>query len=453
MVKYLLMCVFLSTSFFGMVWAESGFPMPSAIDANVKLWANVYGRWGQYEAAIFDRDDLGIVYTVVVLPKNGDRVGGLRADQITSSASERVKTILKKFHHDPPKSDSGLAGLERDVFHSLEHVNAPEKYVRWESVGVIHGLKERFAEGYKLSGAHAAQIEERLAANDLPKELLGIVFVESMFFNRACSKAGACGLWQLLRGTARENIYVNKLVDERFDPVLATGAAINYLKGAYKKFNSWPLAITSYNYGRAGIQRALNTSNVSNFSELYTNYQGSRFKFAAKNYYAEFLAALQVYENAEQLFPEVSREKPWDYEVFTLPHAVFFDKIEGIPELKSNLALYNPALTADTKKGKEVLPEGFRLRIPSGFEGVLTRHLRAIPLADKRKAEQIVRARHRATGRQSLFQIAREHDISHSYLQGLGYHAKPARGTVVVLRSAGSKFSEIPAQVLATVEK
>lgn len=423
---------------------EPNFPTPQAIEGNVRLWANVYGVWGKYEVAIFDREDPGIVYSVVALPQGEGMATSLRNEKLARAAVASVKEALKKFDDEAPRSERDLAGIERAVYQALVHLKGTNKYKRWDNVGMIPGLKERFAEGYKLSGAHSAHIEQRLAANNLPKELLGIIFVESLFFNRACSRAGACGLWQLLRGTAKENIFVNQLVDERFDPVLATEAAIDYLKGAYEKFSSWPLAITSYNYGRAGVQRAINSGDISNYSDLYTNYQGKRFGFAAKNYYAEFLAALQIYQNAHQLFPLVNKADPWDYEIFTLPHATFFNSLEEIKEMSGNLAQYNPALTASTRSGKEVLPNGFKLRIPAGSKAAVAHHLQKTPLGIRRKAEEIVRARHRANGRQSLFQIARQHDISHEYLQQLGYQSRPKKGTVVVLKSAGSNFSILP---------
>jgi len=456
MLKRFALVYLIKLSLCSLAFADISFPVPESIRGNVNFWTKVYGQWSKEEAAVFDREDLNTVYTVVSLPKSAAASFGVSQIAAVKAAMQEVKTILMKFDKEPPISDKNLVGLEKSVFHALELNNSPNKYARWENIGVMQGLKERFAEGYRLSGMHSAQMERQLMENNLPKELLGVVFVESLFYNHARSKAGAGGLWQLLRGTAKENIFVNGLVDERFDPVLATRAAIVYLKGAYQRFGSWPLAITSYNYGRAGIQRAINSGTVTNFDDLYTTFQGKRFGFAAKNYYAEFLAALEVYQNANSYFPEINKANPWSYDIYTLPHPVFFSSLQKVPGLKDYLMAFNPALTPEARKGKEVLPEGFKLRIPSGTQHLLTKRLKSLSQAERRRAEQKVRARHHANGRQNIFQIAKQHDISREFLaQRMGYalQKRPSRGTVIVLRSAGGEFSKLPTYPLVKENK
>lgn len=446
--KYILKTFIFYCTFVTFAHSEADFPMPQEIAANVKLWTNVYSRWGSQQAAIFDRNDMSIIYAIISLPKYNERSFGLNQEQIIKAAVQEIKDILHDFAALPPESEKGLWGYELDVFNALKNNHSPNKYERWDTVGYMQGMRERFEEAYRLSGAHSKHIEKRLTDNDLPKELLGLVFVESMFLNHARSKAGACGLWQLLRGTAKENIHVNKLVDERFDPILATEAAIDYLKSAYKKFRSWPLTITSYNYGRAGMQRALDAASTSSYAELVKNCQAPRFGFAARNYYPEFLAALQVYQNGERLFSGMSKEKAWNYDVYTLPFPIYFRSLASLSPLKDSLIRYNPALTREAKNGLEVLPEGFKLRIPLGTHTLITNHLKKVHPAEKKRAATHIRAKHRATGKQSIKQIAHEHDISHEYLAdrlGTAAHSKPARGKLILLRSAGSQFSKLPA--------
>src|SRR3546814_2741687 len=56
----------------------------------------------------------------------------------------------------------------------------------------------------------------------------------------------------------------------------------------------WPLAITAYNHGRNGISRALDAVGGKTLMDLINRFDGKRFGFASKNYYAEFLAAVDV---------------------------------------------------------------------------------------------------------------------------------------------------------------
>ena len=61
---------------------------------------------------------------------------------------------------------------------------------------------------------------------------------------------GAAGLWQFMPSTGKlYGLEVNSLIDERYDPVLATRAACRYLKDMYAVFGDWMLAIASYNCG------------------------------------------------------------------------------------------------------------------------------------------------------------------------------------------------------------
>ena len=52
---------------------------------------------------------------------------------------------------------------------------------------------------------------------------------------------------------------VDRLIDERRDPLLATHAAAKLLKSNYARLGTWPLAITAYNHGPAGIAKAVKT--------------------------------------------------------------------------------------------------------------------------------------------------------------------------------------------------
>jgi len=45
------------------------------------------------------------------------------------------------------------------------------------------------------------------------------------------------------------------------------------------------------------------------YSEMVQHYQGPHFGFAVKNYYAEFLAALQVHRDEEKYFPGIEDEE------------------------------------------------------------------------------------------------------------------------------------------------
>ena len=103
--------------------------------------------------------------------------------------------------------------------------------------------------------------EEALEAYQLPLELKYLPIIESALNPIAVSRAGACGLWQFMPGTAKMyNLEVNSLLDERRDPVKASYAAAHFLSDLYKVFGDWNLVIAAYNCGPENINKAIRRS-------------------------------------------------------------------------------------------------------------------------------------------------------------------------------------------------
>ena len=78
---------------------------------------------------------------------------------------------------------------------------------------------------------------------------------------------------------------------------------------------SWPLAVTSYNHGIAGIARARAAVGSDSLDDIIRGYDGATFGFASQNFYAEFLAAVHVARHADYYFPELKRTPILQYVV------------------------------------------------------------------------------------------------------------------------------------------
>ena len=121
------------------------------------------------------------------------------------------------------------------------------------------GQADRFREGLERSGRWESHIARTFAELGLPPELAALPHVESSFTPTAYSKVGASGLWQFMRSTGRLYMRVDDTVDERLDPFRSTEAAAQLLANNYRALGTWPLAITAYNHGTAGMRRARDT--------------------------------------------------------------------------------------------------------------------------------------------------------------------------------------------------
>ncbi len=108
-----------------------------------------------------------------------------------------------------------------------------------------------------------------LRDNKLPEDLFYIALIESGFSSQAFSHASAVGYWQFIRGTGkRYKLKINQLIDERRDPVLSTQAAAEYFKDLYGLFNSWYLAMASYNVGEGRVIKATRKYKTQDFWAL-----------------------------------------------------------------------------------------------------------------------------------------------------------------------------------------
>lgn len=105
---------------------------------------------------------------------------------------------------------------------------------------------------------YADMIGGKLAAKSLPRDLIYLAMIESEFNPNAKSPVKAVGLWQFMKGTAKQfGLTVRGGVDERKDPARATDAAVQYLADLHERFGSWYLAAAAYNSGEGTVQRAL----------------------------------------------------------------------------------------------------------------------------------------------------------------------------------------------------
>ncbi len=230
-----------------------------------------------------------------------------------------------------------------------------------ENVRSQSGQKERFLAGVIKSGEYLGEIKNILQSYGLPPELAHLPHVESSFNYKAYSRIGAAGLWQFTRDTGKQYLTVNNVIDERLDPIASTHAAAKYLAKSYQQLNNWPLAITSYNYGLAGMLRAVDEH--TSYESIFNNYKKGHFKFASKNFYAEFLAARNVAQYLEKTIDRPAAKATHRYLNLTV-HADIRELARYYNIPVETLADLNPALRPPILKGEKRIPPGYKLRLP-----------------------------------------------------------------------------------------
>ena len=125
-----------------------------------------------------------------------------------------------------------------------------------------------------------AQVVPILKKNGVPEDLKYLMAIESNLDLRAVSKAGAVGLWQFMKATAKGyGLEVSAEVDERYHLAKATEAACRYLKEAYRRFGDWMTVAASYNAGQGGISGRIETQQETTAMDLLLPEETSRYMF------------------------------------------------------------------------------------------------------------------------------------------------------------------------------
>ncbi len=110
---------------------------------------------------------------------------------------------------------------------------------------------------------------ELLLGNGLSHLFVYLSMTESGFQPYATSRSQAAGLWQFMSATARHyHLVVNQTVDQRYDPVASTQAAMRYINALYKTFGKWYLVMMAYNCGEGKLSRTIARAGTNDFATL-----------------------------------------------------------------------------------------------------------------------------------------------------------------------------------------
>ena len=191
---------------------------------------------------------------------------------------------------------SPASGTTARARHSWEMANIAnplvDKWVkRFES-----SLKLDFTAALARGAAYDTMISQKLAARQMPRELLYLAMIESEFKPTARSPVAAVGLWQFMAGTARQfGLAVGRGGDERKDPAKETDAALAYLSQLHDRFGSWYLAAAAYNAGPGAVATALRrVMGKTSGSDADFYRIAARLPAETRNYVPKLIAAARI---------------------------------------------------------------------------------------------------------------------------------------------------------------
>jgi len=350
---------------------DEAFTVPEKIAGRVAFWRDIFAKYGKYTRVVHHRMYPQVVFTVLDFTDKASELGPVAIEKYIGTVEKETidsisESLLYLADGGSPRND-----FERTIEDKMSFIpGGDSKYKKAVDEDLIRtqtGIKERFEEAIRRSGRYLPLLERIFVEEyGLPVELTRLPFVESSFDYEALSSVGAAGLWQFMKSTGKQfGMIVNNVVDERRDPIVATRAAARYLKHAYDVLDSWPLALTSYNHGVAGVAKKMKEMGTNDLFSVIEHPDVRPLGFASNNFYPSFLAALEVYENYRLYFPDVQRYPPLQVTQRKLGSSVSAAQIArqvgiSLEELKSA----NYALANSVWSGRAKIPAGYNLRIP-----------------------------------------------------------------------------------------
>jgi membrane-bound lytic murein transglycosylase D len=344
------------------------FVVPPELRPQVEFWKRVFATYSRRQVAIHDTEHLDRVYAVLDF-RSGEFDGeDALIEARVDDEEERVRALLLRLHASNGSLD-GLTPDEQRIARLFANDPSERRFLEAAAPDRIRsqsGLRERFAAGIEIGHRYFPEMEAIFAAERVPVELTRLPLIESCFNVRAYSKVGAAGVWQFMPSTGRRFLRVDSLIDERRDPITSSRAAARFLRENYDRLGAWPLALTAYNHGPAGVARAVREVGSTDIVRIIQEYNGPAFKFASRNFYPEFLAALDVERNHEKHFGELALLQPIATHDVTLSHPIELRTAAAYAGVDRDvLADMNPSFCSMIGDGRRAIPAGSRLRIPA----------------------------------------------------------------------------------------
>ncbi len=393
------------------------FVTPPSLVGHVDFWKQIFSTYSRDQIVIHDTENPSRIYSILDFSAQAKSLseGALRKEVRRAEKAEkaRIRGVLEKLQRNP--DSSRLSVEEMRIRSLLQDDPRPDRYrlaAGEKRVRSQRGVRERFMQGLRRSRRYIRRMEEVFRSEGVPVGLTRLPLVESSFNTHAYSKVGAAGMWQFMPATGRKFLRIDGGVDERLDPMVSTRAAARFLRQNYERLGHWPLAITAYNHGPAGMERAVRSVGTVDLGKIVAEYESRTFGFASKNFYTEFLAALEIDSDYESYFGPMALDSEEDADEVELAHFVSVRSIGPCVGSLDDWKSLNPAVRPAAFQGKRWLPRGYRVRLRGGEGPEFRRCYDGLPSSAKRASHPVLERVHRVRSGETLLKIARRYRVS-----------------------------------------
>lgn len=423
---------------------------PPILEPAISFWRHVFGKYSRHQVVIHARDYPNKIFTV--LDYRDEAASGMSEAAIaqqrrrdTEQTIDRINQLLGEIDAADGQR-SGLSDDAKAIVELFADLDDPDIFSKVRGrVRAQQGVLERTREGLERAGRYLPYMEAVFAERDLPKALTRLPLVESSFDTRAYSKVGAAGVWQFIPSSARRYMRLDHMLDDRRDPWNSTVAAAEHLRDDYALLQDWPLAITAYNFGRTGVKRALEAVDGDSLADLIAHYENPRFGFASRNFYASFVAAVDVEQARDRWFDIPLRPaEPARFDEVETKHYVAWSTLQRLSGWdRETFRRHNPAYGDMVRKDELFVPPNHRIRIAPGRGDAFARAYLALNDGELHARQRKAFITHQVRRGETLSEIARRHATSASRLQQLNglrsaHHLRIGQGLRIPAPNSGA---------------
>ncbi len=250
---------------------------------------------------------------------------------------------------------------------------------------------------------YGTMIDDILHEEEMPEELVFLAMIESGLNPRAYSRANAAGMWQFIYTTGKKfGLKRTWYVDERRDPIKSTYAAADYLKGLYKEFDHWYLAMAAYNCGEGRVRRAIRLHQTTDFWQLHSLPRETR------NYIPYYLAAAIICRTPDQYGFSIGNSKipPFEFDLVNIDQSADLTVIAQSAGINlKTLKTLNPELRQSATPSEQT----YSLRLPKGRKETFVTNFTSLPDNQKFAPQNIT---HKVKRGESLWTISERYKVS-----------------------------------------
>lgn len=429
---------------------DANFPTPELIRPRVRFWKQVFAEWSEHSSALHVKNDVSKVFRVLDFRADAAVLSpnelAAKKNREEKAARSEIDTVLRSLQ---ARIDAGetlnpnlLPPDQAKIVALFDGDSDPKRFEQAaDDLRFQRGLRERTQRALEVSGRYLPEMEKIFAGYGLPTRLTRLPLVESSFNVEAYSKAAAAGLWQFIPSSARIYMRLNNVVDDRRDPWTSTDAAARHLRDDYNALGSWPLALTAYNHGRAGIARGLREVDGTTLTDLIQRYQAKSFGFASSNFYSEFIAASEIERDYRAHYGELQREPLLRFDTVRTRDYVPYETLRRIAGAdEEEFRRLNPAYRAEVVNGRLRVPANETIRVPSGAGERFELAYATLTPDQRRSSQNVIFSTHVVARGDNIAKIAKRYGRSQREIliaNNLGSAAKLRRGQKLQIPSSG----------------